>query len=165
MKIPTRLLTAAKVATATFAFALMVATPAAQSALAAGDQPPAPTTPVPQPPVHTMKPDLKVATAGINTHTDDGHFLYWFMIKNIGDAPSKPMLVHTYCGYMMPGNYVQEVAAAPVQLFQGLAPQGLHDQKLVDCARRNGQSAVSVRVLVTSEGDADTSNNQKRVPN
>ena len=165
MKIPTRLLTATKIATTAFAMALFIGIPAAQPALA-DSKPPAPTTPVPHPPtgpLRTAKPDLKVSSSFYSTGTFNndqfGTYGLQFNIKNIGIADSKPVLVYTYCGHRLAGGNVQEVAAKPVYSQPAIPVNGTNVDTM-QCVSLPGQVLVSMRVLAVTEGDADTSNNQ-----
>jgi hypothetical protein len=162
MTIRTRLRTAAQIALGAIALTLIVATPAAPPAFADG-QPPAPTTPGPKPPsgpLRTARPDPRVLNSGSNTKNDAGHLIFWYQIQNIGAATSKPILVATYCSYMLPGGTAHEVAAAPVKVVPPLASQAAHPQMTVDCAPWYGQPPAVARVLIVSEGDENTNNNQ-----
>ena len=159
MRIPTRLRTAAQIALAAVALAAIVATPAAQPAFA-DNPPPPPTTREPQPSQPTPRPDLAVKNLGFNPHDGAGHFKLSYEIQNVGTASSKPILLYTYCSYPVPGSILHEVAAAPLTVVQPLPPAALSARMNLDCIPRYGFSAVAARVLISSEGDTNTSNNQ-----
>ena len=161
MRIPTRLRTAAQIALGAVALAAIVTTPAVQPAFADG-QPPAPATRTPAPggPARTAWSDPRLINRGSTTYDSAGHFKLSYQIQNVGTATSKPILVYTYCSYQLPGFASQEVAAAPPQVVQPLASTKLSPMMTVDCGPRNAVLAVSARVLIVSEDDANTNNNQ-----
>ena len=163
MKIPTRLLTAAQIAIGAFALAAIVATPNAQPAFAEG-QPPARTTPVPHPstgPLRHAAPDPTPFIQAASPLDAAGHFTTWFGVKNAGIAPSKPILVYTYCVYQNIIYFdIEEVAAAPVFMLQPLAPNDKKDGMKIECGFRSGKLLPFSRVRIVSQDDSSLSNNQ-----
>src|SRR6476659_8584176 len=121
MKTGAVLVHVARIATAAVALALIVASPTAHSALAAGDSgnpPPASTTPVPHPPTGPLrhaKPDPMVFTKGTSPLDKSGHFTSTYAVKNVGMVTSKPILVYTYCRYEDGSGDSIEVAANPLK--------------------------------------------------
>ena len=166
MKTAASIGTVARFAAVAFALALTIASPSVQPALAAGDNggpPPASTTPEPKPPLRMGTPDLQVTSSwkidGPLIPGENGGFALQFSIKNIGTADSKPVLVHTYCGYLMADGKIKEVAAKPMYAQPTIPKNGT----LVDtifCDPWQNRSASVLRVLAVSQGDANTSNNE-----
>ena len=164
MKPVLTLATTARIAAAAFALTLLVANPAGQPALAAGDtgQPPVPITPVPHPPTGPLRhaaPDPMVYKKGSSPLGTDGHVTGWFAVKNIGLTISKPILVYTYCHYRDQNFKFIEVAASPVKVLQPMTPKAIPTNVTVDCGTYDGLTPINLRVLIVSDGDGNLDNN------
>jgi hypothetical protein len=161
MTISTRLVSAAKIATAALALAVMVVTPATPPVLAADDSsfPPPSTSNVPS--GSMPHPDPAVRINGVNFGDSRGHRRLWYSILNEGQAPTAQIRIYGYCNYATPGFASHEVSQ-PVVVLQPLGPGGYQGSLEVDCPPEYGRIAIAQRVKIVSDGDVNLSNNELR---